>query len=257
MSKRCFVIAPIGDKDSEVRKRSDGVLKHIIVKACDQCGYEKPIRADQIDEPGIITNQVIQHIINDELVIADLTGHNPNVFYELAVRHATQKPFVQLIRKGEKIPFDIGPMRTVFFDLHDPDSVEEAREEVIKQIKTIEEKSSPIDTPISAAIDLDRLQKSNLPMDEYFAKFIQGFAGVHSQIGELRVDVLEIFRRLSSVIDMLSRAGIAFPPSTPTLADFEGAQNMSEKEEAGAAVASAVVSALGPKVHVGKKLRQR
>jgi len=85
--KSCFVIAPIGQEESETRNRSDLVLKHIIKPAAEECGY-KAVRADEISEPGIITTQVIQRLIDDDLVIADLTERNPNVFYELAIRHA-------------------------------------------------------------------------------------------------------------------------------------------------------------------------
>lgn len=94
-SKICFVVAPIGEPDSDARKRSDQVLRHIICPAVQPLGYE-PVRADQISEPGIITTQIIQHIIDDPLVVADLSGWNPNVFYELALRHALRKPYVQL-----------------------------------------------------------------------------------------------------------------------------------------------------------------
>jgi len=79
MAKKCFVIAPLGSDGSEVRKRSDQVLKHIIKPAASECGYEAT-RADEISEPGIITSQVIQRIVDDHLVIADLTDRNPNVF---------------------------------------------------------------------------------------------------------------------------------------------------------------------------------
>jgi hypothetical protein len=85
--KTCFVIAPIGEADSEDRKRSDQVVNFVITPAVAECGY-KPIRADKISEQGIITSQVIEHIVNDPLVIADLTKQNANVFYELAIRHA-------------------------------------------------------------------------------------------------------------------------------------------------------------------------
>src|SRR4051812_30411064 len=98
--KTCFVISPIGDIDSDIRKRSDQVLKHVIQPAVTSCGYVAT-RADQISEPGMITSQVIQHIANDSMVIADLTGRNPNVFYELAIRHALRKPYLQLIENGE------------------------------------------------------------------------------------------------------------------------------------------------------------
>ena len=60
--KTCFVISPIGDPDSDTRKRADQVLKHVIRPAVSTCGY-KAVRADEIDKPGIITSQVIQHVV--------------------------------------------------------------------------------------------------------------------------------------------------------------------------------------------------
>jgi hypothetical protein len=89
--KTCFVIAPIGEPASEIRKRSDQVFTYVITPAVQECGYTA-LRADQISEPGLIDSQVIERIVNDPLVIADLTGHNPNVFYELALRHALSLP---------------------------------------------------------------------------------------------------------------------------------------------------------------------
>jgi len=59
--------------------------------------------------------QVYERLVSADLVIADLSGGNPNVFYELAVRHMTRKPFVQLLIKGEALPFDVAPERTVHF----------------------------------------------------------------------------------------------------------------------------------------------
>src|SRR5215217_1908457 len=111
-SKSCFVIAPIGERDSEIRKRSDKVLRQIIRPAVKECGYEA-VRADEIEKPGLISRQVVRRIMDDDLVVADLTGHNPNVFYELAVRHAVGKPLVQLIDRDEKVPFDVSTMRTI------------------------------------------------------------------------------------------------------------------------------------------------
>ena len=83
--KICFVIAPIGEETSDTRKRSDQVLRHIIAPSVLKHGYQA-IRADQIAEPGMIASQVIQHIVEDALVAADLTDWNPNVFYELSRR---------------------------------------------------------------------------------------------------------------------------------------------------------------------------
>ena len=139
--KACFVIAPIGEAESDTRKRSDQILKHVISPAVKACGY-KATRADQISEPGMITSQVIQKIVDDPLVIADLTERNPNVFYELAIRHVIKKPLVQLIKKGEQIPFDVAGTRTIHVDHHDLDSVEEAKKEIIAQEQSLEADSS-------------------------------------------------------------------------------------------------------------------
>ncbi len=78
--KICFVIAPIGEPRSDIRKRSDQVLEHIIRPVVESCGY-KAVRADDIPQPGMITNQIIQHVVDAPLVIADLTGQNANIFY--------------------------------------------------------------------------------------------------------------------------------------------------------------------------------
>jgi len=178
--KICFVIAPIGEPDSDTRKRSDQILRHVITPAANECGYG-PIRADLISEPGIITSQVIQHIIEDPLVIADLTGRNPNVFYELAIRHAIKKPLVQIIGKGEQIPFDVAATRTIHVDHHDLDSVAEAKTEIIRQIKALEE-GVEIQTPISVALDLKILSRSEDPGSQSMAEILQALSGLQRTV---------------------------------------------------------------------------
>lgn len=183
-NKTCFVIAPIGKEGSEVRIRSDQVLKHIIAPVARECGYD-PIRADQISEPGLITSQVIQHVVDDALVIADLTGWNPNVFYELAIRHAVKKPMVQIINATETMPFDVAATRTIQVDHHDLDSAARAREEIGKQIKAVEKNPSEVDTPISVAVELQSLRQSDNPLEKSNAEIM-------SMLQELRVGLAEI-----------------------------------------------------------------
>ncbi|MCY4185568.1 MAG: hypothetical protein OXC82_05135 [Rhodobacteraceae bacterium] len=190
--KNCFVIAPIGDTESETRKRSDQVLKHLIKPAVLKCGYNA-VRADEIDKPGRITTQVIQHVVNDPLVVADLTECNPNVFYELAIRHAIRKPYVQLMKKGEKIPFDVADIRTIYVDLHDLDSVEDAKTKIVEQITEFENGTSNIETPISVSLDLQRLQQSEKPEDRWFADLNEFLSTMSWTLGNIaiKVDSLE------------------------------------------------------------------
>jgi hypothetical protein len=173
--KICFVISPIGEEESETRKRSDQILKHIITGPVEQLGYEV-IRADKISEPGIITHQILQHIVDDPLVIADLTDRNPNVFYELALRHAIRKPLVQLIRKGDQIPFDVAATRIIQFDLQNLDSVDAAKLEIIAQVKSIEAGKTDTDNPISVSLDLKVLKESGNPKERSLADIVEAIS---------------------------------------------------------------------------------
>jgi len=173
--KICFVISPIGEEDSDTRKRSDQVLKHIITGAVEQLGYEV-VRADKISEPGIITHQILQHIVDSPLVIADLTDRNPNVFYELALRHAIRKPLIQLIKKGELIPFDVAATRIIQFDLHNLDSVDAAKVEILAQVKSLEAGKNDTDNPISVSLDLKVLKESGNPEERSLGDIVEAIS---------------------------------------------------------------------------------
>lgn len=200
--KNCFVISPIGEENSDTRRRSDQVLKHIIKPSAESCGY-RAIRADEIDKPGLITSQVIQRVVEDPLVIADLTETNPNVFYELAIRHAIQKPLVQIIEKGQRIPFDVAGTRTIYVDHKDLDSVSSAKDEIIRQIRELEINPSNIETPISVAHELQILRKSEDPKDRGLADLLSAI----SEIKSLQVKILDGADRLviEKILDSIKR----------------------------------------------------
>lgn len=188
--KLCFVISPLGDPDSETRKRSDQVLRYVVRPAVESCGYEA-VRADEIDKPGMITSQVIQHVVEDPLVVADLTDHNPNVFYELAIRHALRKPLVQIIRKGEAIPFDVADTRTIYVDHKDLDSVDAAKDGIVKQIKALDNDSLDIETPISVSLELQLLRQSTKPEERSLADLVEA-------VGDLRTSLSSIEARIGT-----------------------------------------------------------
>ncbi len=114
--KKCFVISPIGPAGSDVREQADAVLDYIIEPALKDLGIEA-VRSDKLAEPGLITDQMIAAILNYDLCIADLSGHNPNVFYELAIAQAAERPVVLLKMSGEIIPFDVKDYRLIEYDL--------------------------------------------------------------------------------------------------------------------------------------------
>lgn len=148
----CFYIAPIGEPESEQRKHSDLFLGSFVEPALEQFKLTV-IRADAIDKPGIITRQILEYIVKSRLVIADLSFHNPNVFYELAIRHAMKLPVVQIIRASEKVPFDMNQMRTIPIDTSDiyalVPKIDSYRAEIANQVRRALDPDGVIDTPIS------------------------------------------------------------------------------------------------------------
>lgn len=135
--KRCFVVSPIGGDGSETRKRADDVFDFIIQPIASHYGYRVE-RADRLSQPGIITIQILKHLIEDDLVVADLTDHNPNVFYELAFRHAFSKPVIQILQAGQTIPFDVAGQQTILVNFPELHSVEQCKREMARQIEAVE-----------------------------------------------------------------------------------------------------------------------
>lgn len=148
----CFYITPIGSEGSEERKHSDLFLGSIVEPALEPL-HLKVIRADSIDEPGVIGRQVIDYLVRSKLVIVDLSFHNPNVFYELAIRHMMKKPVVQIMRSADRIPFDVNQVRTITIDTTDIYSlvprIETYRSEIASQVRRALENPESADNPIS------------------------------------------------------------------------------------------------------------
>ena len=109
----CFVMQPFADPLGSYYEK---VYKPAIEKA----GL-KPVRADaDIFGTGKIMNQVWDGINAAKVLVAELTSRNPNVFYELGLAHALQKPVVLISAREEDVPFDLHHIRVIYYDVNDP-----------------------------------------------------------------------------------------------------------------------------------------
>jgi hypothetical protein len=93
----------------------DELYADVIQKACESQELDVK-RADERYGPGLIIADIINDLNESKLVIAEISPPNPNVFFEVGYAYAVNKPVILLALKGTKLPFDVSPFRTLFYE---------------------------------------------------------------------------------------------------------------------------------------------
>lgn len=183
----CFVISPIGSPGTTIRNEADWVLKKLIRPALAE-SYAIT-RADEFTKGEIITNKVITSIQNADLLVAVMSGHNPNVFYELAVAHAYSKPVVPLIKDSEPIPFDVGLVGTIFYS-HDDVAIWDAAIEQLKVAADATRVSGyAVTNPITMALGAAKASAAPDTSEQMVANLTSELAAMRSDIADLQTIV--------------------------------------------------------------------
>jgi hypothetical protein len=113
----CFVISPIGQEGTASFAKFKDVLEYLIKPAVKDCGYDiQVIRADDISRSGSFIRDILESLYASFVVIADLSEQNPNVFYELGVRHALRPRTILIAQAVDEIPSDLREYRTIVYD---------------------------------------------------------------------------------------------------------------------------------------------
>lgn len=127
--KICFVITPIGDNNSDIRRHIDGIIDQAIEPAIGE-KYDIVV-AHRKYEIGSINDRVIKSVYEADLVIANLTNTNPNVMFELAIRYSFGRPAIVIAEEGTKLPFDVVDENTIFY-VNDPAGANELRQKIVE-----------------------------------------------------------------------------------------------------------------------------
>lgn len=241
----CFVVGPIGDRFA--LRGTPGRVAHeealqmwekVFEPACEALGL-RAIRADKIAEPGEIPEQIFQHLRDAPVVVADVTGGNANVMYELGLRHTRDLITVQIGEHG-RLPFDIASIRTLQFRRSEGGLVE-VRDELIETLRSaLGGRSSRVSATrvwnapgevdaasISAAVAVSREPDTDDEPDEpgFMDVLAEGETAVHGLgdvLGRATVSIVE-------VSDLVNEAGRQVAESDAGRGGFAGRLRVAKK----------------------------
>lgn len=183
--RHCFVVGPIGNPGSNERKHADLML-HAVIKSVLEGGpfCYRVRRADEDVSPGMIGSRIVIEVTTADLVVADLTGLNPNVFYELGIRHSAEKPTIHIASHGTTLPFDNAPHHTIFIDLSDWHSQERARKQLRSAALAIQREDFVVSNPITQANASFRMQHSADPNERVIAELKREVEVIRAQLSK-------------------------------------------------------------------------
>jgi len=108
-TRKCFVIMPFGDSALQI------VYEDIVRPVIDRCGLDCE-RGDDAFGSNVIVEDITASIEAAAILVADLTGRNANVFYEVGIAHAISKPVLLITQSIEDVPFDLRHRRVIPYE---------------------------------------------------------------------------------------------------------------------------------------------
>lgn len=190
---KCFVVMPIGEKGTEKYRQFLTVYNYIIKDTLEPLGYVCE-RADEIPDSGMIPDQIGKALQNADLVIADLTERNPNVMYEVGVRHALGHPIVRISQDIRGLPFDIAHYRTIPYNPNDLEAVSECRKLLAQYVRNLVPKET-------GAVQAEQ------PVDIGGRRLEIGLENVYRILGEFIPRLEQADERINSLADTLKASG--------------------------------------------------
>lgn len=138
-NKKAFVLMPFAEELSDV-------YRYLIADGLINAGYDVK-RADDILSQNNILSDIVAGIVSSDLIVADLTGANPNVYYELGIAHALNKNVILLTQDIEELPFDLRSYRVVSYSVHFA-KMNQAKEELYKLASEAIKGKLPFGNPV-------------------------------------------------------------------------------------------------------------
>lgn len=187
--KTCFIITPIGGSGTPIRRKIDGIINEVIEPVLNELGYKVEV-SHRINDSGSVTNTIIKKVYESDLVIANLTGNNPNVMYEVALRHASAKPIIHITENISDLPFDINDQRTITYT-DDMAGAYQLKEDLKGMIDGVEF-DKPATNPITLALE----EKNLINVPESASKdFGDLLFQLHDDMKQLKKEIVTVKER--------------------------------------------------------------
>jgi hypothetical protein len=173
-SRSCFVVMPF-------QEPFNSYYTKIIVPAVNDVKLH-PLRGDSLFRPTPIIGDIWQMVQEAKALVADLTGRNSNVFYELGLAHAIGKPIVLISEGMDDVPFDLKSLRVIIYDKNDPSWGDILRKNIRKSLEEI------LSDPVIAVPQMFRKKvKDQVPVESEFSSRI---ASLEQQMTSLQAITL-------------------------------------------------------------------
>lgn len=156
-ARRCFVLMPFDPKYREVYERVYRPVAEDNGLAC--------WRVDEVARPGSITRDIVEGIVEADVIVADLTGRNANVFYELGISHAVGNKTIMTAQAKEDVPFDIASYRVIFYDqsIAGAERLRTSLGDAIKELlRSLERTNNPVQEALGGVPLLSRAARTPL-----------------------------------------------------------------------------------------------
>ena len=192
----CFTIMPFGGW-------FDQYYESIYCPAIEAAGL-KPCRADDLYRPSTIVNDIWSYTQKAKLILADLSGKNPNVFYELGLAHALAKPAILVTESIDDVPFDLRALRVLEYNKNQPRWGELLQEKITTSIREVLE--SPIQAVLPAFLAVKHEAKPKA-------------------ISEHERNMLEMRREIDLLRNEVMRSRM-LRPSAPAFSEWEAKERL-------------------------------
>ena len=213
--QNAFVIMPFGESFDEI-------YSIFITKTCEEAGFSVK-RADDIRNSQNILKDILRGIVDSDIIVADLTDSNPNVYYELGIAHSFCKPIILLTQEINDLPFDLRSYRVVSYTSHFVD-IMRAKDQVLELLRGYLSNESSFGGPITDFLpeyaqllhpskEKEVISEGELGLLDYLVNMEEGFEILTEIQNSYTQDTLQLTDKTNALTENIQSLS-AHPDST-------------------------------------------